>query len=92
MILEFSEKVLKEIRILKIEVESQLVTFGSCPDFETYKYLLGKLEGLRLSEGILSKNLELYNKYGTYEIGGLGTGTGIGIGANEYRSQGKEFY
>jgi len=59
--LTFAEKVLKEIR--KIEYDTQqLVLGGGVSDMERYRYLMGRLEGIRLSEeivkGELNKNPE----------------------------------
>jgi hypothetical protein len=59
--LTFAEKVLKEIR--KIEYDTQqLVLSGGVSDMERYRYLMGRLEGIRLSEeivkGELNKNPE----------------------------------
>jgi hypothetical protein len=59
--LTFAEKVLKEIR--KIEYDTQqLVLSGGVSDMERYRYLMGRLEGIRLAEeivkGELNKNPE----------------------------------
>ena len=59
--LEFSEALLKEIRRLQQDAES-LVLNGSVSDMERYRFLMGRLEGLRFSEqavkDLLSKNKE----------------------------------
>ena len=59
--LEFSEALLKEIRRLQHDAES-LVLNGSVSDMERYRFLMGRLEGLRFSEqavkDLLSKNKE----------------------------------
>lgn len=47
--LEFAEAVLKEIRKLQIDSEA-LVLAGSVPDMERYRFLMGRLEGLKLAE------------------------------------------
>jgi hypothetical protein len=59
--LEFSEALLKEIRRLQHDAES-LVLNGSVSDMERYRFLMGRLEGLRFAEqavkDLLSKNKE----------------------------------
>jgi len=47
--LEFAESVLKEIRKLQQDSEA-LVLNGSVPDMERYRFLMGRLEGLKLVE------------------------------------------
>ena len=55
--LTFAEKVLKEMR--KIEHDTQqLVLGGSVSDMERYRYLMGRLEGIRLSESIVKSELD----------------------------------
>jgi len=59
--LEFSEALLKEIRRLQQDAES-LVLNGSVSNMEKYRFLMGRLEGLRFAEqavkDLLSKNKE----------------------------------
>jgi hypothetical protein len=59
--LEFSEALLKEIRRLQQDAES-LVLNGSVSNMERYRFLMGRLEGLRFAEqavkDLLSKNKE----------------------------------
>jgi hypothetical protein len=59
--LEFAEALLKEIRRLQQDAES-LVLNGSISDMERYRFLMGRLEGLRFAEqavkDLLSKNKE----------------------------------
>ena len=47
--LEFAEAVLKEIRKLQ-EQSKQIVLNGTIPDMERYRYMMGRLEGLRMAE------------------------------------------
>ena len=59
--LTFAEKVLKEIR--KIEHDTQqLVLGGSVSDMERYRYLMGRLEGIRLSENIVKSELNKHSE------------------------------
>ena len=59
--LEFAEALLREIRRLQQDAES-LVLNGSISDMERYRFLMGRLEGLRFAEqtvkDLLSKNKE----------------------------------
>jgi hypothetical protein len=47
--LEFAEAVLKEIRKLRESSES-IVLNGSIADMERYRFMMGRLEGLKLVE------------------------------------------
>jgi len=47
--LEFAESVLREIRKLRQSAED-IVLNGSIPDMERYRYMMGRLEGLKLVE------------------------------------------
>lgn len=47
--LEFAEKVLRETRKLRESTELLLLN-GSVPDMERYRFLMGRLEALKLVE------------------------------------------
>lgn len=47
--LEFAEAVLKEIRKLQ-EQSKQIVLNGTITDIERYRFMMGRLEGLRMVE------------------------------------------
>lgn len=47
--LEFAEAVLKEIRNLR-ESSEQIVLNGTIGDMERYRFMMGRLEGLKLVE------------------------------------------
>lgn len=47
--LEFAEAVLKEIRNLR-ESSEQIVLNGTIADMERYRFMMGRLEGLKLVE------------------------------------------
>ena len=47
--LEFAEAVLKEIRKLQHQSE-QIVLNGTISDMERYRFMMGRLEGLRMVE------------------------------------------
>jgi len=54
--LEFAESVLKEIR--KLERDTETMILSGVTDMERYKYLMGRLEGLRLVEEAVKTQLE----------------------------------
>ncbi len=47
--LEFAEAVLKEIRQLQRQAE-QIVLNGTITDIERYRFMMGRLEGLKMVE------------------------------------------
>ena len=47
--LEFAEAVLREIRKLQ-DQSKQIVLNGTITDMERYRYMMGRLEGLRMVE------------------------------------------
>lgn len=47
--LEFAEEVLKEIRKLRQQSET-IVLNGTVTDIERYRFMMGRLEGLRMVE------------------------------------------
>lgn len=59
--LEFAEAVLKEIRKLQKDSEA-IVLAGSISDMERYRFMMGRLEGLRMCEDAVKELLERVNK------------------------------
>ena len=57
--LEFAERVLKETRKLEIDSE-QIVLNGPIKDMERYRFLMGRLDGIRLVEDIIREELKKY--------------------------------
>ena len=55
--LEFAEAVLKEIRKLQ-EQSKQIVLNGTITDMERYRYMMGRLEGLRMVEDSVKELLK----------------------------------
>jgi hypothetical protein len=47
--LEFAEAVLKEVRKLQSQSE-QIILSGSITDMERYRFMMGRLEGLKMVE------------------------------------------
>ena len=50
--LEFAESVLKDIRRLQVDSES-IVLNGTIKDMERYRFLMGRLEGIKLVDQII---------------------------------------
>ena len=59
--LTFAEHVLKDIRRIEQDTQ-QLVLSGGVSDMERYRYLMGRLEGIRLAEEILKDRLNKHSE------------------------------
>lgn len=55
--LEFAEAVLKEIRKLQ-DQSGQIVLNGTITDMERYRFMMGRLEGLRMVEDSVKELLK----------------------------------
>ena len=55
--LEFAEAVLKEVRKLQ-EQSKQIVLNGTITDMERYRFMMGRLEGLRMVEDSVKELLK----------------------------------
>ena len=55
--LELIEKVIREINTLQKDTNN-LVLKGTVTDMERYRFLMGRLEGLRLAEQVLKDRLK----------------------------------
>jgi hypothetical protein len=58
--LEFAERVLREIRKLETDTEA-LVLNGTVSDMERYRFLMGRLEGIRLIEEAIRNEVKKYS-------------------------------
>lgn len=58
--LEFAERVLKNIRKLEKDTEA-IVLNGTVTDMERYRFLMGRLEGIRLVDSIVREELKKYS-------------------------------
>ena len=59
--LEFAEAILKEIR--KIQQDSEAIVLnGTVSDMERYRFLMGRLEGLKLVEITVKDLLKRFHK------------------------------
>ena len=54
--LEFAEAVLREIRDLR-ESSEQIVLNGTISDMERYRFMMGRLEGLKFAEDVVRELL-----------------------------------
>ena len=59
--LEVMEKILKEIHLVTKDTKN-LVLNGTVADMERYRFLMGRLEGLRLSEDIIKQTLKEHSE------------------------------
>ncbi len=55
--LEILEKTLKEINTLQKDTKN-LILNGTVSDMERYRFLIGRLEGLRLAEDVLKEKVK----------------------------------
>jgi hypothetical protein len=58
--LEFAERVLRDIRKLEKDTEA-IVLNGTVTDMERYRFLMGRLEGIRLVDSIVREELKKYS-------------------------------
>lgn len=59
--LEFAEAALKEIRKLQQDSEA-IVLAGTISDMERYRFMMGRLEGIRLCEDVVKSILDRAQK------------------------------
>ena len=59
--LEFAEDVLREIRKLQ-QSSQEIVLNGTISDMERYRFMMGRLEGLKMVEGAVKDLLDKYQK------------------------------
>ena len=58
--LEFAERVLRDIRKLEKDTEA-IVLNGTVTDMKRYRFLMGRLEGIRLVDSIVREELKKYS-------------------------------
>ena len=58
--LEFAERVLREIRKLETDTEA-LVLNGHVPNMERYRFLMGRLEGIHLIDEVIRNEVKKYS-------------------------------
>jgi hypothetical protein len=54
--IEFAESVLREIRILREDSESFILS-GNISDMERYRFMMGRLEGLKMVDSLVRELL-----------------------------------
>ena len=59
--LEFAERVLREVRKLESDTET-IVLNGTVSDMERYRFLMGRLEGIRLVDEVIRKEVKKYSE------------------------------
>ena len=59
--LEFAESVLKEVRKLKTDSET-IILNGSISDMERYRFMMGRLEGIKLVDELIRQQLDKYSE------------------------------
>jgi hypothetical protein len=59
--LEYAEAVLKEIRRLRTDAET-IVLNGTISDMERYRFMMGRLEGLKLAEEAVREQASRYTE------------------------------
>lgn len=59
--LEYIEALLKELRAMRADSEA-IVLNGTITDMERYRFMMGRLEGLRLAEGVAKELADRVSK------------------------------
>jgi hypothetical protein len=59
--LDFAERILKDIRQLRADAES-IVLNGTISDMERYRFMMGRLEGLKLAEEAIRERASKYSE------------------------------
>ena len=59
--LEFAESVLKDIRKLQIDSEA-IVLNGTIKDMERYRFLMGRLEGIKLVDQVIRDRVDKHSE------------------------------
>ena len=59
--LEFAESVLREVRKLQTDSET-IILNGSISDMERYRFMMGRLEGIKLVDEIIRHQLSKYSE------------------------------
>lgn len=58
--LEYAEKLLKEVRKIQSDSE-EIVLNGTIANMERYRFMMGRLEGLRMVETIIKESIDNFN-------------------------------
>lgn len=58
--LEYAEKLLKEVRKIQSDSE-EIVLNGTITNMERYRFMMGRLEGLKMVEDIIKDSIDSFN-------------------------------
>ena len=58
--LEFAERILREVRKLERDTEA-IVLSGNVADMERYRFLMGRLEGIRIVEDLIRQDIKKHS-------------------------------
>lgn len=58
--LEYAEKLLKEVRKIQSDSE-EIVLNGTIANMERYRFMMGRLEGLRMVETMIKESIDKFN-------------------------------
>ncbi len=58
--LDYAEKLLKEVRKLKSDSE-EIVLNGTIANMERYRFMMGRLEGLKMVEDMIKESVDSFN-------------------------------
>lgn len=58
--LEYAEKLLKEVRKLQSDSE-EIVLNGTINNMERYRFMMGRLEGLKMVEDMIKESIDSFN-------------------------------
>jgi hypothetical protein len=58
--LEYAEKLLKEVRKIQSDSE-EIVLNGTIANMERYRFMMGRLEGLRMVETMIKESIDTFN-------------------------------
>lgn len=58
--LDYAEKLLKEVRKLQSDSE-EIVLNGTIANMERYRFMMGRLEGLKMVEDMIKDSIDSFN-------------------------------
>lgn len=58
--LEYAERLLKEVRKLQSDSEA-IVLNGTIANMERYRFMMGRLEGLKMVEDMIKESVDSFN-------------------------------
>ena len=58
--LEYAEKLLREVRKIQSDSE-EIVLNGTITNMERYRFMMGRLEGLKMVEDLIKESIDTFN-------------------------------